>query len=923
MNITKQHIELFKEIENFRVYAEKYLKIKDKNGEIVPLVLNKAQLVVLSKIEEQIKAGVPIRLIILKARQKGISTLIEAYIFWRTSNWHQRKSAIVGHKVDATNNLYAMTKRYLKYLPHVLQPQIEASNEKVLRYGKLESEIKLYTAESGDVGSSDTIQDLHLTEVAKWRDPKTSLTALLQTVPDKPNTMVVLETTAKGIGGEFYDRWQMAKNGESNYIPIFLSWLIDDEYTLKFRDQEDKDKLINSIDEIEEGLLASGATLEHLNWRRKIGLPDKCGNDVDQFRQEYPCLPGDVLIQTANGLDRIEEAFVDGNMILNKYNQGETQCYLLKTKLGYEIEATENHQFLTRDGWFSKLKDLKVGDKIQLGKYDFGQVGQIVKYNPVSFVESFIHITEELALFIGMYMGDGDFGDNAVGMACDKECDDFVDKVKEIYTKLFSGYSERFTGTKKGCYYLTKSNKKFKEIFDKLELIQPKRLKNNGWSNGWKRWVHIPSYIFNSPKEVVKAFLQGLFETDGFVDRNGNRVVLFSKHKEFLKQVQILLLGFGITSKFTGVEKIAGNGSIYIGYELNLRKEESIKFAEEIGFLSEKKIKRLEGSISREKVNGNAIPLIMEDEIILIEPSDIKTVYDVETPSHEVIANGFITHNSNDIEAFIASGSPVFDANKCYINFTEASRFNPLVGNLEGNDKEVVFRQSERGYIKIFDEKILKDVKDDEMYRFANGADVAEGLAQGDYSVNATWDRLKNQVCMTWRGHIDPDLFAEELFKIQLFQKKKGFFAVEKNNHGHTVIKSAYKRGVSLYHNQTFEKGYPSDTGTIGFLTTSKSKPEIINDLNEWIREGILISKDKQFWSEALRFVRNDKGGMSAQGKDQDVTLKSFDDTVIAYALMIRCSLWLPNYFIKPEPEIVSRPYILEMEYQTVDEATF
>jgi len=157
-----------------------------------------------------------------------------------------------------------------------------------LRYGKLESEIKLYTAESGDVGSSDTIQDLHLTEVSKWRDPKTSLVALLQTVPDKSNTLIVIETTAKGIGGEFYDRWQMAKNGESNYIPIFLSWLIDDEYTLKFRDQEDKDKLINSIDEIEEGLLASGATLEHLNWRRKIGLPDKCGNDVDQFRQEYP-----------------------------------------------------------------------------------------------------------------------------------------------------------------------------------------------------------------------------------------------------------------------------------------------------------------------------------------------------------------------------------------------------------------------------------------------------------------------------------------------------------------------------------------------------------------------------------------------------------------------------------------------------------
>lgn len=568
MELTKEHIELYKTISDFRTYAKLYLKIKDKEGKIVPLTLNTAQLKVLEIIEKQIKDGVPIRVIILKARQKGISTLIEAYIFWRTSNNFHRKSAIVGHKVDATNNLYAMTKRYLKYLPDALKPEIEASNEKVLRYGKFESEIKLYTAESGDVGSSDTIQDLHLTEVTKWRDPKTSLVALLQTVPDKPNTMIVMETTAKGIGGEFYDRWQAAKNGESNYTPIFLSWLIDDEYTLKFRDDEDRQKLIDSIDEIEDGLLKSGATLEHLNWRRKIGLPDKCGNDVDQFRQEYP---------------------------------------------------------------------------------------------------------------------------------------------------------------------------------------------------------------------------------------------------------------------------------------------------------------------------------------------------------------------SNDVEAFIASGSPVFDANKCYIHYTEASRFNPLRGNLEYAGDGVVFRPSERGYINLYDETLLNqyEIRDDEMYRFANGADVAEGLAQGDYSVNATYDRLRERVCMTWRGHIDPDLFAEELHKINLFQKKKGFFAIEKNNHGHTVIKEAYKKKIPLYHNQTFEKGYPSDTGSIGFLTTSKSKPEIINDLGAWIREGILISKDKVFWGEALRFVRNEKGQMQAQGKDQDVTLKSFDDMVIAYALMIRCSLWMPNYYRKPEPEAVARPYILEMQYETIDEATF
>lgn len=567
--MTEQERKWVKDVlHQFRVFAKLYLKIKDKRGKIVPFVLNKAQEIVLSKIEDQIRRGVPIRLLILKARQKGISTLIEAYIFWRTSFRYHRSSAIVSHEAKSTDHLYNMFIRYYDNLPPELKPELDRKNEKGLTYGVLDSFIKCWTAGTGDVASSYTLLDLHLSEVPKWQDAKTTLTSLLQTVPDHNDTMVIMESTAKGIGGEFYDRWQVAKAGESNYEPVFLSWLLDDEYTLPFADKEDELKFERSLDDIELGLIEAGATLYHLHWRRKIGLPDKCGNDIDQFRQEYP---------------------------------------------------------------------------------------------------------------------------------------------------------------------------------------------------------------------------------------------------------------------------------------------------------------------------------------------------------------------SNDIEAFIASGSPFFDQKKCYIYFSEAQKFKPIVGNLEFKGKdEVVFVENERGYIKLFDKELIKpeEISDREIYRFANGADVAEGLAQGDYSVNATWDKKKEQVAMLWRGHIDPDLFGEELHKINLFQKKKGFFAIEKNNHGLTTIKSAYRKGVKLYHNQSFEKGYPSDTGKVGFITTSKSKFEIMNDLNEWIRENLLNSKDQQFWGEALRFVRNEKGQLQAQGKDTDVTVKSFDDIVIAYALMVRCAMWTPNYKIEEEKEPVSRPFMIEME-TIYDEATF
>ena len=78
----------------------------------------------------------------------------------------------------------------------------------------------------------------------------------------------------------------------------------------------------------------------------------------------------------------------------------------------------------------------------------------------------------------------------------------------------------------------------------------------------------------------------------------------------------------------------------------------------------------------------------------------------------------------------------------------------------------------------------------------------------------------------------------------------------------------------------------------------------------------------KGFWDECLTFVKNAKGQMQAQGKDENKATKCFDDRVIAYALMIHCSLWMPNLNIQIPKEISARPFMDEMDL-VIDEATF
>lgn len=90
-------------VKNAKQYIEKFLKIKTKNNEIVPFTLNEPQKRLYDVIRQQAEQKKPIRLIILKARQMGFSTLTEALIFHRTATKANVNSLIIAHKDDATN----------------------------------------------------------------------------------------------------------------------------------------------------------------------------------------------------------------------------------------------------------------------------------------------------------------------------------------------------------------------------------------------------------------------------------------------------------------------------------------------------------------------------------------------------------------------------------------------------------------------------------------------------------------------------------------------------------------------------------------------------------------------------------------------------------------------------------------------------
>lgn len=292
---------------NTKRYIEEYIKIRNKEGKIIDFKLNNPQQRLYDIIKEQKQAKKPVRVIILKARQMGFSTLTESILFKETVTKFNRKTGIITHLSTATSNLFNMSKLMLDNLPPDIRPSVMKSNAQELIFDNesgtgLKSKIKCMTAGTKGVGRSDTFDNLHLSELAFWEgDVTATLTGLLQAVPNLPDTMIIIESTANGYE-KFKELWDQAVNGESDFIPLFVAWYELPEYSMpysgfKLTAEEEKLKELYNL------------TDEQLEWRRWC-IRNNCQNDIEQFRQEYPSNPEEAFISTGRCIFD-KEAIID------------------------------------------------------------------------------------------------------------------------------------------------------------------------------------------------------------------------------------------------------------------------------------------------------------------------------------------------------------------------------------------------------------------------------------------------------------------------------------------------------------------------------------------------------------------------------------------------------------------------------------
>lgn len=374
-----------------------------------------------------------------------------------------------------------------------------------------------------------------------------------------------------------------------------------------------------------------------------------------------PCITGNTLIYTGNGLQRAKDLFdtqIRPDITLDSrfgeyetstvastvFYTGDKQVYRLATREGYEVEATANHRIMTPNGWV-ELSKLQPGNKVHIlnRKGNFGVQGNLA-----------------LGRTIGWLLGNGtlNMAEGAALMFFGEEqtlAPMFAEYVNDIVG--IDQHQNQFAPTRTyeiGVQHLPNRNEsrivstRLKEFFTEVGIVDKQ---------------HAPEAVFTGTEEMQRGFLQGLFSADGTVLANvdkGVSVRLWSTNSSLLKDVQCLLLNFGIASKIYLDRKVAGykkmpdgKGGIgeyftKAGHELTISKSNLLAFHQEISFLQEEKATKLTDALESYGSRGPYAEYFVAT-VKSVTPLGIEPVYDLTEPvTHSFVANGIVVHNCGE-----------------------------------------------------------------------------------------------------------------------------------------------------------------------------------------------------------------------------------------------------------------------------------
>lgn len=312
MNLFWEDFSRIRNLYDYEWYARMCQTISAKGqGRDIPFTLNYPQRKYLKELEELRTAGLPIDIILLKARQWGGSTLTQLYMLWiqlvHKRNWNsvicgdiEKQSSVVAGMLSKAITKYPLWASYHTRI--TTTPYQGAQKTRVINLSN--SRYSLGSAQKPESLRSEDISMAHLTEVGLWKatkskKPEDIVQSIFGSIASGPYTMKVLESTAKGVGNFFHRTWLDAIEGRNNFKPVFIAWF---DIPLYSKPIDDYQSFIASMTDEEHRLFTLGATLEAINWYR-----NKKKEIAEEWRlsSEFPSTANEAFQSTGHRVFRL------------------------------------------------------------------------------------------------------------------------------------------------------------------------------------------------------------------------------------------------------------------------------------------------------------------------------------------------------------------------------------------------------------------------------------------------------------------------------------------------------------------------------------------------------------------------------------------------------------------------------------------
>jgi hypothetical protein len=282
---------------NTSMWFERYGHIKPKVGPLLSFPDLRANY--LQRLENDVVRWCilnkrPCRIVKLKPRQKGSSTFSVATGYRYLTNMRGTGCIIGGAHAQSTN-LFRMLKTFAEndfYDDDVKCAVID-------RLGRWSngSIMEQLTALNPEAGRAGTYQVVIATEVARWSEEGVAnaadvLAGLVKCVANEPMTLIILDSTANGASGDFYDRWQGAisfdelKAGKDGYVKLFAAWFQFEDSRRDPGLEKEKEQCVTpeKVEEVRKKFNLDDEQIAWMQW----AVREECKKDFDTFCEEYP-----------------------------------------------------------------------------------------------------------------------------------------------------------------------------------------------------------------------------------------------------------------------------------------------------------------------------------------------------------------------------------------------------------------------------------------------------------------------------------------------------------------------------------------------------------------------------------------------------------------------------------------------------------